>query len=300
LFVLNDLVNIIETSISNAPDFFVEILSPKNPYTNIVFNKTALYNIYFQCKQHSNTLSTLFHLYFLANFDNKVFALENEPYIRDFAIKKYVFNTPKCSLHSKILSMLKKNAYTRKLYIHANFPKDILVDIMRPFLYYRYVADYGVEGTEKIKIYKKTLYYKLKKFYEYNTKFGRIFYKPIFKGKREITYNSRHIPFHLIDIGDLNLLPDIRERNSFSNIIYVYSTRNDHYSFNHEYQSDEEQEEEEIPEEEPDEQEPEEEQEPRDPIPLPYYFYFPQDTITHNLPLDTDPDIDVDENDSVS
>lgn len=292
LFMLNDLINIIETNISNAPDFFVEVLSPKNPYTNIVFNKSTLYNIYFKNKLNNKRNSSLFHFYFLANFDNAIYTLENEAYIRDFAIKKYVFTTPKCSLYPKVLHMLKRNAYTSKLFIHADFPKDLLVDIMRPFLYYRYLTEFGVEGTAKIKIYKKILYYKLKKFYEFNTKFGRIFYKPMFERRREITFNSHHIPFHLIDIGDVNILPDIQDRYSFNNIIYLYSDANDNLDVNvnvnqlanmFDLNMNE----------------------PEEDNLSPYYYYFPSPTTTnttntYNDTIDDLYDTDTFDNDSVS
>ena len=47
-FRINDLINIIDTALSNSPNFFSDPLISKNPYNNVPFNKSTLYNIYFK------------------------------------------------------------------------------------------------------------------------------------------------------------------------------------------------------------------------------------------------------------
>ena len=47
---MNDLINIIETAICNAPNFFLDPLPPKNPYNNQKLNTSTLCNIYFKMK----------------------------------------------------------------------------------------------------------------------------------------------------------------------------------------------------------------------------------------------------------
>lgn len=93
-FTVRDLINIIETALSNAPGFFVNILTPKNPFNNISFSLSCLYNIYFKLKQSQYIMPILFHLFFLSNFDKIDFVLEYEAIIRDYAIKKFIYNTP--------------------------------------------------------------------------------------------------------------------------------------------------------------------------------------------------------------
>ena len=210
LFSLNDIVKIIETAITNAPSFFSEPKYAKNPFNNEIFNSATLYNVYFKMKSSERLISTIFHLFFLSNFDINKFALNNEPFLRETTIQKYIYNSPSTILHKSIIAMLKTNYYTRKLSIHDEFPHDLLVEIFKPFLYYYYITNYDIQGTQRISNYKRILYTKLRKFYEYNITFGRkiIHVKPrLFnvkvKGGTTITFNSKHISFHNIYINEI-------------------------------------------------------------------------------------------------
>ena len=69
LFRLQELLSIINTALTNAPGFFCEPLMIKNPYNNIPFNKSTLYNIYFSIKFNINIYSDLFFKFFRLNFD---------------------------------------------------------------------------------------------------------------------------------------------------------------------------------------------------------------------------------------
>ena len=204
LFSLNDLVSIIETAISNSPNFFSDPLSPLNPYNNEKITTSTLYNIYFKLKESRRLMSILFHLFFLEHFNKEEFSEKNEPIIRENSIKKYVFNSPYTTLYPYILTMLRNNPYTKKYKIHKDFPKDILVEIFRPFLFYFYIINYDIKNTSKIYNYKDILYIKLKKFYEYNNAFGRKYVKLIKHVdkviKREYKFNTEHISFYKIPI----------------------------------------------------------------------------------------------------
>ena len=204
LFSMNDLINIIETAICNAPNFFCSPLSPKNPYSNQKLNTSTLCNIYFKMKEGVCKFSSIIHLFFLESFVKQKFFINNEPFLREYAIKKYVYTTPGQTLHNSVKIMLQSNYHTNKLIIHDDFPKDMLVDIFRPYLFYYYVIRYSIKGTEKIHKYKNRLHIKLRQFYEYNTLFGR----KICVGARrkkcrspfKFVYNSEHINFYNIAI----------------------------------------------------------------------------------------------------
>jgi hypothetical protein len=205
LFNINQIINIIETAIENSPNFVSQPLSPLNPYNNQPFTQATLYNIYFQMKYTGRVISMLFHCFFLENFHKNNFSEQYESLIRENAIKKYVFNSPHTILYSSVISMLGNNEYTKNLIIHKKFPKYILVDIFRPFLFYYYIANFFTKGTSKLYNVTYILNIKLKKFYEYNKVFGRQIIKLIKKNnkieKQEYIFNTKHISFYEIIIN---------------------------------------------------------------------------------------------------
>lgn len=204
-FVMRDLIHIIETSVSNSSFFFISPMPPKNPYTNIPFNLSTLYNIYFKHKESNGVLSTLFHLFYMSQFDCDDFALRNEEFLREVSISKYIHNTHVKHLFTDITVMLKDNFYTKKLAIHKDFSQKLLVSIMKPYLYCKYMYKYGIIGLDKTKVYEHVLYLKLKKFYDFNYLFGRKIYTSVLKnGKRrwKFVFSTEHSSFHLNDVVD--------------------------------------------------------------------------------------------------
>jgi hypothetical protein len=208
LFVINDLINLINNNLSNSPSFFMDPLTSKNPYNNIPFSDTDLYNIYFFIKNKNGIIPELFHNFFMCNFDVDQFTYDNECLIRNIAIHKYVFITHFDLLHSKVKLML--NTYLDKLYIHEDFPKETLVNIMRPYLHLHYLDKYAIYGTIQKNESKQLLLAKLKQFYRYNPHFGKkkitfvqrqkFTFGNIVKSKdrypRVITFNDKHINFY--------------------------------------------------------------------------------------------------------
>jgi hypothetical protein len=205
LFSMNDLINIIETAICNAPNFFANPMAPKNPYNNQKLNTSTLCNIYFKMKEGVCKFSLILHLFFLECFIKRNFYIKNEAFLREYSIRKYVYTSPSQTLYNSIKLLLSTNFYTNKLMIHAEFPKDLLVNIFRPYLFYYYLIHYSIKGAEKIQIYKNQLHIKLRKFYEYNTLFGRKFCLGIRRRKINrrsfsFKFNSDHINFYNVII----------------------------------------------------------------------------------------------------
>jgi hypothetical protein len=60
LFHVNDLIKIINVSLTNSYLFFAEPKSVKNPYNNLPFNKSTLYNIYFHIRNKTDYYPELF------------------------------------------------------------------------------------------------------------------------------------------------------------------------------------------------------------------------------------------------
>jgi hypothetical protein len=70
IITLPELIQIICTALSYVNGFFMlEPYIAKNPYTNVPFNKSTLYNIYFAVKQSDYKMPALFHSFFLHHFN---------------------------------------------------------------------------------------------------------------------------------------------------------------------------------------------------------------------------------------
>lgn len=213
LFNINELINIIETSIGNSPNFFTEPLVPMNPYNKQPFTISTLYNIYFQIKKIDRVMPLLFHCWFLTNFNLHVFCLQFETIIREYAINNWTFKSPYNVLYYDTIRMLQGNSHTRKLVIDNDFPKDLLVNIFRPFLLHYMYSNYFIKGTTKYYNSKIILNYKLKKFYEFNKLFGRKIYtiRDVESNERclhNFRFNTEHITFYDIPINLLNVTLD--------------------------------------------------------------------------------------------
>lgn len=241
-FSLNDLISIIETAISNSPNFFVDPLWPENPYNKQKLKPSTLYNIYFKMKESGRLISTLFHFFFLEHFQLSNFVEQNEAFIRENSIKKFIFNSPYTTLYIPTLKMLNNNKYTKLLKIDSEFPKDKLVEIFRPFLYYYYIFNYDIKGTSKIYNYKLILNQKLRKFYQYNKSFGKKCYSvnKFFDNKTKIlsSFNTNHIGFYKIPVTSFETYDSdfsFFNRNNRNNILlenrfFIYNPNNVDYN----------------------------------------------------------------------
>jgi hypothetical protein len=202
-FILRELIKTINTSLSNSPYFFSEPVSCKNPYTNVPFNKSTLYNIYFAVKSSTYIMPVLFHQYFLANFDLYSFSLKNEVLVREYYVNSYVFNISDSreeTIMEKVLTMFHDYRFT-KLKISTDFPENMLLEIMHPYLDLYYKSKYYLQPQLR-KHYSIILKYKLHEFIKFNPLFGRRYVccnkiNGESTMKREIKFNNRHPPFHL-------------------------------------------------------------------------------------------------------
>jgi hypothetical protein len=193
MFTLFDLKKIIDVSLSNSPYHFSHPLPIKNPYNNLPFDKATLYNIYFFMKKSDFVMPTLFHQYFLSNFNLSKFQEDNEPMIQKIYLKQYLRNLSPKELKGEILYMLKQNRFSKKIKIDPTFPIDKLIDIFTPYLELYYTQIYSFDLNAKT-IAKNQLYWKLKEFYKFNPIFGR---KIFVNDKNETTsyINDRHMKF---------------------------------------------------------------------------------------------------------
>jgi len=199
LFRVSELINIFESSITNSEFFFAHPLDIKNPYNNMVFNVSELFYIFCAIKNSTYIMPIIIQHYFLCNFDKDKFAEEHESLLREISIKNAICKSDVDFLYSLAITIIKKNNYSKLLVIHPDFPKNKMVEIMKPLMliYYRYL--YSMIGNDERANLLDILNCKLQYFYLNNPNFGRKYIKT-FKimcpstcksiTKTEITFNT--------------------------------------------------------------------------------------------------------------
>ena len=195
LFTITDLNKIVDTALCNSPYFISEPLPSKNPYNNMPFSKSDLYNIYFQIRERLIKTPTLLYQFFLSNFNLSKFQQNNRCLIREKYIDQFIENEDNDTLVGYIHSTL---SYNSNINIDNNFPDDILVRVFKPYLRLYLMMSYSLDTSVR-RVAKCSLINKLKQFYLYNPKFGRKIVS-ITKDnkKRVISYNDKHIQFELL------------------------------------------------------------------------------------------------------
>ena len=204
-FRINDLINIINRSLSNSPYFFCEVLIPKNPYNNTPFDKSTLYNIYFYIRTRTLIIPELLHKFFLCNFELDNFEKNYEYLIREYAIINYINDMDTDALHNLVLTMIDYFNTNNQYYIDIDddFPKKYLINIMKPYLFLYCTYNFSLIGIKKIQSI-ELFFKKMKKFYKFNPLFGRKIIKiqsyitknKIKKFKPVYSYNDKHINFY--------------------------------------------------------------------------------------------------------
>jgi hypothetical protein len=175
LFKVNDLLKIINNSLTNSHFFFAEPLAIKNPYNNLPFDKSNLYNIYFFLKFNTSYKADLFEKYFDVNFNLTVFYQQYEFLLREHIIKNYIKDTSNANLRKHVNNMITEfnKLYTNmKFKIDSKFPDNELIAIMKPYVTLYMISLYSMVATIRTNSFAK-LKYKLTQLYKYNPTFGR-------------------------------------------------------------------------------------------------------------------------------
>lgn len=199
VFHIRELIGSIKTSLSNCCHFFLEPLTCKNPHTNLPFDKSSLYNIYFAIRESTFIMPSIMHEYFLSDFHLSNFAINNEHMLNKEYLRTFVNNNCMEDVREIVSDMFKEHGISLK--IHREFPHDKLLHIMKPYLHLHYVSNYSLVEYQKMR-HHKMLNKKLLGFVKYNPTFGRkkcrmIDLKPFSKEKRvESYFDDNHILFN--------------------------------------------------------------------------------------------------------
>ena len=227
LFNINDLLKIITTSITNSYMFFSQPLPSKNPYNNLPFTKSNLYNMYFFLKFKTNIYNDLFVKFFHCDFNLTTFYHKYEYLLREHILDNFIKNSTEDVLIQEIKKMITlfNKKTTKKILINDEFPKKNLIKIMKPYLmlylqsYYSFVP---IVKNNAIVL----LNSKLKKFQKFNPKFGRKIYKLGFKNYanfkkksyiKSVEFLDNHIAFNCDE--ETNFLTNHTYYNELDNSI---------------------------------------------------------------------------------
>jgi len=177
-FTVSDLLNIIQCALCQEweDNFMTKSRMPKNPYNKQALKKHDLYNLYYHMKYKMNSVIPLFfHLWFLDNFDLRKFISNNESILRKLCIRQFIKNVSNTNhmVAEDILDMIDEYKHICKWDIDDTFPKTVLVDCFRPYLYIHYLIIYNVLECSVVDEYETMLENELTKCYEQNPLFGR-------------------------------------------------------------------------------------------------------------------------------
>jgi hypothetical protein len=214
LFHVNDLIKMINASLTNSYLFFSEPKSVKNPYNNLPFNKSTLYNIYFHIRYKTDYYPELFFKFFDCNFNLTKFKFLNENVLREHSIENYVYKSPSNIIEGDINRMIKsfnlqceKAHIKNRILINEEFPTNKLVTIMKPYLFLYCKALYSFHPQIKKK-YSDFFKLSMLRFNKFNPQFGRKRYKILYKTNKyfkkricgkEIVFDDNCVNFYDIE-----------------------------------------------------------------------------------------------------
>ncbi len=148
LFSLHDLMKIILSAITNTHGFMIwNPIPAKNPYTNIIFTKSELYSIYFKMKKTEFPIHPFLEVFFRCNFNIYKFRKHNEEQVKEYTIHTHVYTSNYIHLYHDVVDMI--SFYLPNTYIDSNYPADVLVGMMRPYLFLYYMTMFSVSQTKR-------------------------------------------------------------------------------------------------------------------------------------------------------
>ena len=176
-FSLNDLAKIMIDSLTYSYMFFIEPKVCKNPYNNVPFTKSTLYNMYFQMKSVFCVVPPLIHAFFMSDFNVFLFKKQNESTLLEHIVREYVAKTEPIHMRAEIMTMISEYDTNRVLYIHRFFPStSLLKGVKHMFILYlsrKHTQDgyiYQNYGFELSRLMNKFIYE--------NPQFGNMIFKP--------------------------------------------------------------------------------------------------------------------------
>lgn len=214
-FSIFDLMKIIKTALFYSDYLFIETQVPRNPYNGKEFTYGNFISMYSFMSLIQMRVPIYFELFRNCSFCKERFIEKNEPYIKMEIIKEYCMNNDDIDqVYGDIIIML-RNYRTNGLIIHPEYPKKLVVETFRTYLYRHFVNFYSYNYTlrEKYKVQNER---GIQRFILKNPTFGRIMYSNKFckKIKQSSEKNFRFYNLLSHDIPDFTHFSDLEDFNS--------------------------------------------------------------------------------------
>lgn len=224
-FKISDLTKLIESAlIYYEIELDPEPIMPSNPYNNLPFSKTNLYNIYFYLKNNNFIISNNLNNFYHCDFNINDFGNKYECVLKDILIDKFYDNKSNNYKYNEIILLLRRyKKYLNNLVIHPEFSNIKVIKRFECLLPYNLKSLYSFNSNNRIYA-KKRLIFKLKKIYNADVKFGRIYVKCKRQIPRGFQFNISNentiIEKEPQKYSEINLLsPSIPNYNSVNEII---------------------------------------------------------------------------------
>jgi hypothetical protein len=188
LFDIRELIKLVNKALIHSEYFFASPLVTKNPYNNIILNKSTLYNIYFFMRFKTLYFSQVIHHFFLCNFHLFNFRESNENLLRNQTLYDFINNESSRQLNLYFDEMIiEYNSLcpNTKINIDDDFPVEKLVFIMKPYINLYLLSKYSLSYQDKV-YFKKEYIRKLVRFYKFNPRFGRKIIKINYQDQNKI------------------------------------------------------------------------------------------------------------------
>ena len=180
LFTLSDLKKIINQSLLNHDELYCDPLPIKNPYNNLPFSKSNLYNIYFFIKNSSHLIPTPFEFYFRCDFSLRQLLNNYDPYLRNMSIKAFSKYPDSHASHIEYIQNMIDNYnllhISSGINIDADFPEHALMNTFQLYIPYYLKSEFSLSISEKNE-YRFLINAMLYNFKKKNSNFGRRYSK---------------------------------------------------------------------------------------------------------------------------
>lgn len=105
-FRISDIINLWVTSLTTSENLFCKPAHLKNPFTNLIFKKHNLYNLYFSIYYSSYNVPEVIYRFFKCDMTIELYMLTYYPIMKEYAIDTFFESSTICEQYEFIYNMI--------------------------------------------------------------------------------------------------------------------------------------------------------------------------------------------------